>query len=57
MSNQTENPKKYIGFHCPTDLHEWLKSKGEEEHRNLSNSVVHALQTAKAACEAVNAEG
>lgn len=40
---------KYIGFNCPADLYDWLKEKQDIERRNLSSSVVHALQTAKEA--------
>lgn len=39
--------KKYLGFHCPTDLYEWLRDKGEKECRNMSNCIVHSLQIVK----------
>jgi hypothetical protein len=44
-----KNESRQICFSCPFDLFEWLQAKGEAERRNLSNAVIHAIETAKKA--------
>ncbi len=46
MSQETKTNKQ-LCFACPFDLYEWLKNKGENEVRTVSNSIIHSLQIAK----------